>query len=549
MPPCLVALSHRAPSVGECQMALTDERLTMPTAQQVKTDTPTSAGTVAATDAPQLLLLDPASIIVGANVRTDLPDARDFRRSIKERGVLTPITVYQDEDRGYVCLTGQRRTVEAAAVGTPTGTIPAVLVPRPDEADRITDQMVENLHRDPMRDAEVLGGVEQLALLGVSAAQITKRLAVPRPIVNAALAAAQGEQARARVQAGDLTLDQAAIMAEFEHDEAALARLNQRLAWGQGLEHEAQRLRDEAAEHAAHDAEVDRLRAAGFPALTRDEADAARRGGTLHRIDRLTDTDGNPVAENQYYAVPGAQVIVTTEWVYADEADDGDDAEDGEGDEGDESGAGPVRAFTPVWVVTDLDASGLQETGGTSSGCVLGGHGAATEEQAETRRAERRTVIANNKAWGSAETVRRQWLAGFVTRKTAPVGAEALICEAIITGNVALSKAMDHRHPQLFDLAGIERSNGFYGADAASCSELAAKPATAKAATMLTLAAVVAAWEHSTGTHTWRNPTPWDARVLAALVTWGYQPSDVEQLLLAKDTADTPDDVSTSVSA
>ena len=49
---------------------------------------------------------------------------------------------------------------------------------------------------------------------------------------------------------------------------------------------------------------------------------------------------------------------------------------------------------------------------------------------------------------------------------------------------------------------------------------------------------MVTAWESSTGKHTWRNPSRWDARVLGALSTWGYQPSEVESLLLAAQPTD-----------
>jgi ParB family chromosome partitioning protein len=52
---------------------------------------------------------------------------------------------------------------------------------------------------------------------------------------------------------------------------------------------------------------------------------------------------------------------------------------------------------------------------------------------------------------------------------------------------------------------------------------------------MTVLAAVLAAWEDSTGKQTWRNPTGWDARVLGALAEWGYQPSEVERILLGED--------------
>ncbi len=108
----------------------------------------------AAEDGPveELLFLDPAVITIGANVRTDLPDAKEFVRSIKERGVIEPVTVYRDDEDGYVCLRGQRRTVTAAQVGTPTGLIPVRVVAKPADADRITDQMVENIHRAAMAD-------------------------------------------------------------------------------------------------------------------------------------------------------------------------------------------------------------------------------------------------------------------------------------------------------------------------------------------------------------------------------------------------------------
>ena len=49
------------------------------------------------------------------------------------------------------------------------------------------------------------------------------------------------------------------------------------------------------------------------------------------------------------------------------------------------------------------------------------------------------------------------------------------------------------------------------------------------------LATVVAAWEASTSKHTWRSPSAWDARVLGALVQWGYQPSEVERILLGEE--------------
>ena len=490
--------------------------------------TPAATATDEASEAVQaeeFLYLAPAEIIIGTNVRTDLrADHKEFRKSIKERGVLEAVTVYRNEDGQHVLLRGQRRTVTAAEVGTPTGLLPARVVPQPADADRIGDQMVENIHRAGMREAEIVAGVEQLALLGVSAAQIAKRTSIDRPTVNAALVVTKADQSRNRLDSGDLTLEEAAIFAEFEHDPEAVERLENAKRWRRSLAHEAQRLRDEAAEREADAAEVERLRAEGLPVLSAEEVAEA---DEVLRIERLVTEDGESLPEEEWPNVPGARVQVVKEWVYPEDEDD----EEHEDDEP----AEPYQQYVPVWVVTDLDASGLRRRGGGSSSTASADEGGESEEEAEARREERRRVIANNKAWASAETVRREWLTGFVARKTAPKGAEALICEAVVTGHHSLSKAMDHRHPMLFTLLGIDVPTGYYGAGHDECHKIATKASAPKAATMTTLAAVVAAWEATTGKHSWRNPTAWDARVLGALVEWGYQPSEVERILLGEE--------------
>ncbi len=515
----------------------TDTNATDTTANPTGSQPTTDASTDAA--AEEFVYLNPATIIIGSNVRTDLRVDKEFRKSIKERGVLEAVTVYRDEDGQYVLDRGQRRTVTAAEVGTPTGLIPARVVPRPEEADRIVDQMVENIHRAGMRETEIVRGVEELTLVGVSAAQIAKRLSVPRPTVNAALAVTKADQSRNRLDAGDLTLEEAAIFAEFEHDPEAVERLERRLRWGHGLDHEAQRLRDEAAERAEYAAEVERLRGDGMPVLSAEEAGDAE--GTALPMEDMRTPEGEPVPVEDWPSVPGAAVVLSEEWEYPEPTADAEsDGEEAGGD--DEDDPEPVKVYTATWVVTDPEASGLvhRSRNHNGSGGDTGDEAQreADEVDAEAKRQERRTVIANNKAWVSAETVRREWLAAFLTRKSAPKGAEALICEAVVTGNHTLSKAMDHRHPRLFTLLGIDIPTGYYCAGYEECHKIASKATTPKGATMTTLAAVLAAWEDSTGKQTWRNPTTWDARVLGALAEWGYEPSDVERLLLGGDTAD-----------
>jgi ParB family chromosome partitioning protein len=111
----------------------------------------------------------PGALVIGANVRRDThPGAKEFAASIKARGVLEPITAWVDDDGRLVVYRGQRRTLAAASVGTPDGLVPVHLVTRPAEVDRVTDQLVENVHRAAMRAAEERDAIEQLSLLGVS---------------------------------------------------------------------------------------------------------------------------------------------------------------------------------------------------------------------------------------------------------------------------------------------------------------------------------------------------------------------------------------------
>jgi ParB family chromosome partitioning protein len=261
-----------------------------------------------------------------------------------------------------------------------------------------------------------------------------------------------------------------------------------------------------------------------LPVLSAEEVAEA---DEVLRVERLVTTGGEPLPEEEWPNVPGARVHVVKEWVYPeDEHADADADEASERDGEDYEPAEPYQQYVPVWVVTDLDASGLRRRGQTGAG----GNGSTedegeSEEQAEARREERRRVIANNKAWASAETVRREWLAGLLARKTAPKGAEALICGAVVTGQHFLYEAMEQNHPMLRTLLddGADKSRWDSASEVASIASIASTP---KAATMTTLAAVVTAWEATTGKHSWRNPTCWDARMLGALMEWGYEPSD-----------------------
>ncbi len=163
-----------------------------------------------------------------------------------------------------------------------------MVVDRPEDADRIVHQMAENDHRSGMSNADRISGVKQLAAFGLTAAQIKRRTARPRAEVDAALVVAGSELAEKAAQRWDyLTLDQAAILAEFEDDAEAVKALMLAAKEGHGFDHAAQRLRDEREDAAAITAMTEKMAGKGVPSSTAARSDPestarAGRGGHRH---------------------------------------------------------------------------------------------------------------------------------------------------------------------------------------------------------------------------------------------------------------------------
>lgn len=492
----------------------------------------------------QVYDVEPAALLIGTNVRHDVKTRDDFAQSIRARGVLEPVTAYEDQEGHLVILRGQRRTLTAQAVGTPSGTIPVRVVDQAEDADRIVDQLSENIHRAAMDQAEEVAAIEQLALLGVSAAQIAKRTAVERPTVDRVLSVSRHDSIRERLSAGDVTLEQAAALAEFDGDPQAQETIEQAIRYRNPLAHAIERARQEQAERVEVLAEVERLRAEGIPAL--DPADNPDRPWEVSLTNLTRIEDGQHVPEADWPSIPGAAVVVSARWAWAEVEDapevehlDHDEDKDEEYDDGEEYYEGgeraQVRTFVLLWVCLDPEAAGLQYAPYTTSRPQ--GTAPQDEADAEAKRVERRRVLAGNKAWRAAEAVRRDWLRTLVARKTPPKDAEFLICRAVLTGPHWLRHGMEQSYGLLAEMLPAqtdqEDTHGWYRASARA-QELAQEPASVKAATMRTLAAILTAWEAHTDVQTWRRCDEWDRRVMEALMGWGYEPCDVERALIGE---------------
>jgi ParB/RepB/Spo0J family partition protein len=230
--------------------------------------------------------LDPRSLLVDVNIRTDAQLDKAFIASIKDFGVLVPITAVRTTGGEVRVRFGHRRTL--AAIEAELATMPVEIVG--DEAtddaaqiERILTQHAENAHRAALTSSEQLGVVEQLSAFGMSAAQIAKRTKIKRGSVDASLAVASSDLAKAAAERYDfLTLEQGAAVAEFDNDPDAVKKLVVAAQHGRGFDHLLQRLREDRADQVLIDAKVAELLTAGMTIIDRPKwTDAAKDLETL----------------------------------------------------------------------------------------------------------------------------------------------------------------------------------------------------------------------------------------------------------------------------
>jgi ParB family chromosome partitioning protein len=452
----------------------------------------------------ELAMLDPATLLTDHNlraVRADAPFA-DLVASIKEHGVLVPIVAIRDH-QGVRVRYGHRRVLAAVQAGRET--VPVVVYTgtltdaTAAEVDRILGQHAENTHRENLTVGETIAAFGQLAALGVPAARIARRSKTPRRTVDNALAAAASEVAAKATKRWDfLTLDDAAALAEFDDDPDAVKALVTAAKAGENTAHVAQRLRDQRDTAHAIAALAAQLTEAGVPVIAEPPYDEK----TIRRLDHLRH-DGQPLTPESHAACPGHAAYVKRTW-------------------------GQEKAETVYVCVhprihghTDLNA----RTPSTAGGAV-----------SDEKKAERRTVVANNEAWRSAEKVRRAWLRDFLTRRTPPKGTAAFLATVLIHDPHALTRACGNGHQRARDLFRLGHLTD--EADAPDTRRGRRTPAdlldgaTDSRALVVALGLVLAAHEDTWTTDTWRRPSTADARYLAFLMTNGYTPAEVEQLIL-----------------
>jgi ParB family chromosome partitioning protein len=463
----------------------------------------------------QLLQVDPRTLIVGANTRHDVQLDRYFVRDIADRGVREPITVQRRGDGALVVRKGQRRTLAAVEAGLPLVRVLLEAASEPEDSDTsgriecIIDQLGENQHRAALTEADEVRAHQQLLDLGLTAGQIARRTHTPTQRVRVTTAVARSQLASAIIAKYDLTLDQAVVIAEFdtgtEADTEAVTLLTVTAQSDpERFAHLAQRLRDDRDDARLVEQRTTELTTAGIRVIDADTDGAV----SLQRLrPTTTDPSGTELTEDAHASCPGHAA-----WVEIRRSWDG------------------TRTVRTTYLCTDPDTHGH---GPRWDGSLGSGTSRQPGLMSEAEKAQRRRVIANNKAWDSATTVRRDWLRYFLARKSAPKDAAQFIALTLGTGSHDVRKAMESGHPTACDLLGLPTDQPYSGKPGPLAE--AAEGTTATRAVMLSLAVVLGGFEGGTSRHSWRNPTPDTRLYLRALRTWGYSLSDVEQLILSPE--------------
>ncbi len=448
----------------------------------------------------EFLWMNPADLIVDANVRTHLDITPEFRQSIRDLGVRVPVTAVRSAD-GIKVREGQQRTITATEEKVPG--IPVYVVPDGGDVERIIGQLAENHDRTAMIQKDTAGAYEQLALLGCRPRRSPSGSAAPGPRSQPGSPSRSPPPPPRRPGNTPWNLTDAALFAEFDGDQQATEDLRYTAERGGSLIHTAQRIRDARDRSQAVAAERDRLTAEGvtithqpgyYEATTRREVTALRAKGSTE-----------PLTAEQHATCPHHAAYVR----YDDD----------------------TATAEAVYLCTDYKAAGhLKWTDPAEK--------VERTPLCEDERVKRRQVRENNAAWRSAETVRREWLPTLACRKTPPKGGAEFIAHAVVQCPSMLTNAAFQGHALAARLLGFRKDFG----GSRYVADLLDKANTPRSQ-VITLVVVLAAIEESTGTHTWRQARPGDTatRYLTALEGWGYGLSDIEQTTCGRTPTPDPD--------
>ncbi|MFG3602650.1 ParB/RepB/Spo0J family partition protein [Micromonospora chersina] len=268
--------------------------------------------------APYLAQLDPRTLLAHeSNLRTSLGDLTELRASIAASGVLQALTVVPDGD-GHRIVAGHRRAKAAAdaldAGEWPDGlpeTVPCLV--RPDMEGmapaQVVAMLVENDQRADLTESERAAGYAQLELFGLDVAEIARRTGRAQKHVQSALKLTKlGEAAAAAADAGKLSLEDVAELAEFEDDPKTMEKILKDVGTGGGIKHKVGEERRKRQVKGAVAAVTAELEAAGVKMVKRPKEFPYN--CQMARVDQLQTADGAEIDPEAVKALDGYGALI-----------------------------------------------------------------------------------------------------------------------------------------------------------------------------------------------------------------------------------------------
>ncbi|WP_298330412.1 ParB/RepB/Spo0J family partition protein [Haloactinopolyspora sp.] len=152
------------------------------------------------------------------NPRSDLGDLGGLADSIATIGITSPLLVRELPDGKLGLIAGHRRLAAAARADLPM--VPVIVESNLDETERLTMQLVDNLHREDLAPLDRAAAFQQLIDLGKTQAEVAKLTGVSQPTVSKALALLDlPEKAKTFVDRGLITQTDALALASLPEEQ------------------------------------------------------------------------------------------------------------------------------------------------------------------------------------------------------------------------------------------------------------------------------------------------------------------------------------------
>lgn len=441
------------------------------------------------------------------NVRRDISLDQEFLDSVGELGILTPLRITPDGGGGYRVIEGHRRLAAAEKLGLTEVPYDLAADRESDEAGQFLDMYAANHHRTALSALEEADALFAASANGATKTRIRKATGLGKDDIAAALKAGRMTGFAREVGAGfghGITLDQLALLAEFEDDTAAVNRIMNDICGGRTGQHAAEQIRQERADAAEHERLVAQLTADGYTVTEELPPNPLMLHSLLH--------DGQELTPEAHAQCPGRAVYF-----------------------------GPYQALHPRHFCSDPEANGHASryqgsplpdlSGGTADDDATRPAPGTGTGNAPAPDPQRKLVIEGNRAWVAARTVRKRWLAdSLLARRNAPRQAMPFITAQLLTMPQALRDAITRApRSELF----TEITGGNMKAETASAWAAGRLP-------LALLALIAAAYEDrmdgDAGRATWRTDQrftqcnrPEAGVYLRFLAGAGYELSAIEQ--------------------